>query len=42
MSFSSDSKITDVEEKTEVIYGADNIVNSTLECAIGVLKYYIL
>lgn len=31
MSFSSDSTMTDVEEKTEVIYGDENIIRDTLE-----------
>lgn len=31
MSFPLDPTTTEVEEKTEVIYGADNIVNSTLK-----------
>lgn len=31
MSFPSDSTMTDVEEKTEVIYGDENIIRDTLE-----------
>ena len=31
MVFSSDPKLSDVKEKTEVIYGAEDIVNATLD-----------
>ena len=31
MPFSSDPTLADIEEKTEVIYGEENIINATLQ-----------
>ena len=35
MIFSSDPTLSDIEEKTEVIYGAENIINDTIERLSG-------